>query len=106
MSYPGLPSHPDHEIAVRTLDGFGGMVGATIKGGTAGAERFLKRLRLFVHAPSLAGLRARLGAPDHVPQGIVADGEEGGDSGGLRATLLRHRRCRDLIADLEQALAR
>ena len=63
VQYPGLPSHPDHGIAVRVLDGFGGMVGLVIKGGTAGAERFLRRLRLVAHAPSLAGVESLVSEP-------------------------------------------
>ncbi len=63
VQYPGLPSHPDHGIAARVLDGFGGMVGLVINGGTAGAERFLRRLRLVAHAPSLAGVESLVSEP-------------------------------------------
>ncbi len=61
--YPGLPSHPDHAIAVRVLDGFGGMVGLVIKGGAPAAEKFLRRLRLIAHAPSLAGVESLASEP-------------------------------------------
>ncbi len=63
VSYPGLASHPDHEIARRTLDGFGGMVGLTLRGGAAAAEKFLRRLRIFAHAPSLAGVESLVSDP-------------------------------------------
>jgi cystathionine beta-lyase/cystathionine gamma-synthase len=63
VSYPGLPSHPDHDVAARTLNGFGGMVGVTLKGGPAAAEKFLRRLRLFIHAPSLAGVESLVSDP-------------------------------------------
>ncbi len=108
VSYPGLVSHPDHEIAARTLDGFGGMVGATIKGGTSAAERFLKRLQLFVHAPSLAGVESLVSEPrltshkGHSAEALTAAGIEEGFvrlSCGIEDA-------EDLIADLEQALAR
>jgi cystathionine beta-lyase/cystathionine gamma-synthase len=63
VHYPGLTSHPDHAIATRVLDGFGGMVGLVLKGGTAGAERFLRRLRIIIHAPSLAGVESLISEP-------------------------------------------
>ncbi len=61
--YPGLPSHPDHAIAARVLDGFGGMIGLVIKGGAPAAEKFLRRLRLVAHAPSLAGVESLASEP-------------------------------------------
>ena len=108
VGYPGLESHPDHEIAARTLDGFGGMVGLTLKGGTAAAERFLRRLRLFVHAPSLAGVESMVSEPrltshkGHTAEQLAAAGVEEGFvrlSCGIEDA-------EDLIADLEQALGR
>ena len=108
VSYPGLVSHPDHEIAARTLDGFGGMVGATIKGGSAGAERFLKRLRLFVHAPSLAGVESLVSEPrltSHKGYSPEAMAEAGIEDGFVRLSC-GIEDAEDLIADLEQALAR
>lgn len=63
VHYPGLPSHPDHAIAARILDGFGGMVGLVIQGGAEGAERFLRRLRIVTHAPSLAGVESLISEP-------------------------------------------
>lgn len=108
VSYPGLVSHPDHEIAARTLDGFGGMVGATIKGGTSSAERFLKRLRLFVHAPSLAGVESLVSEPrltSHKGQSPEAMAGLGIPEGFVRLSC-GIEDAEDLIADLEQALAR
>lgn len=106
VMYPGLESHPDHDIAKRSLDGFGGMVSIELVGGAKAAERFLRRLKLFRHAPSLGGVeslvseprftshagmkadeRADIGIPDGVVR--ISAGIEGAD---------------DLIADLEQAL--
>ncbi len=63
VRYPGLPSHPDHGIAARVLDGFGGMVGLVVRGGAGGAEQFLRRLRLVTHAPSLAGVESLVSEP-------------------------------------------
>ena len=108
VTYPGLVSHPDHEIAVRTLDGFGGMVGAVIKGGTAGAERVLKRLRLFVHAPSLAGVESLVSEPritSHKGYSPDALADAGIAEGFVRLSC-GIEDAEDLIADLDQALAR
>jgi len=108
VSYPGLVSHPDHEIAVRTLDGFGGMVGAVIKGGTPAAERFLKRLRLFVHAPSLAGVESLVSEPRLTShKGYSADAmTEAGIPEGFVRLSCGIEDAEDLVADLDQALAR
>jgi cystathionine beta-lyase/cystathionine gamma-synthase len=108
VSYPGLPSHPDHALATRILGGFGGMVGATLKGGSAGVERFLKRLRLFIHAPSLAGVESLVSEPrltSHKGQGAEQLASAGIAPGFVRLS------CgiedpEDLVADLEQALAK
>ena len=108
VSYPGLPRHPDHAVAAKTLDGFGGMVGATLKGGTPAAERFLRKLRLFVHAPSLAGVESLVSEPrltshkGRTREQLTAAGIPDGFvrlSCGIEDP-------EDLVADLEQALAR
>ena len=108
VSYPGLVSHPDHEIATQTLDGFGGMVGAVIKGGTAGTERFLKRLRLFVHAPSLAGVESLVSEPRITShKGYTPDAlADAGIAEGFVRLSCGIEDAEDLIADLDQALAR
>ncbi|HEU5218886.1 MAG TPA: PLP-dependent aspartate aminotransferase family protein [Gemmatimonadales bacterium] len=108
VTYPGLESHPDHEIAVRTLDGFGGMVGLQLKGGSTAVDRFLRRLRLFVHAPSLAGVESLVSDPritSHKGQSPAMLESAGIGEGFVRLS------CgiedpEDLIADLEQALGR
>lgn len=63
VHYPGLPDHPDHELASRLLDGFGGMVGLVLGGGADAAQRFASRLRVVAHAPSLAGVESLLSEP-------------------------------------------
>ena len=108
VAYPGLASHPDHEIATRTLEGYGGMVGLTLKGGATATERFLRRLRLFIHAPSLAGVESLVSDPritSHTGQNPEQLAAAGIGDGFVRLS------CgiedpEDLIADLEQALGR
>lgn len=108
VSYPGLDRHPDHEIAARTLGGYGGMVGVTLKGGIAGAERFLRRLRLFIHAPSLAGVESLVSDPRMTShKGRTPDQlAEAGIAPGFVRLSCGIEDAEDLIADLEQALAR
>jgi cystathionine beta-lyase/cystathionine gamma-synthase len=63
VTYPGLPSHPDHAVAKKVLEGFGGMVGLLFDGGAAGSERVLRRLKVITHAPSLAGVESLVSEP-------------------------------------------
>src|SRR5439155_15072918 len=63
VHYPGLESHADHAIARRTLSGFGGMMAIELTGGARGADRLLRRLRLFRHAPSLGGVDSLVSEP-------------------------------------------
>ena len=53
--YPGLPTHPQHELAKRQMDGFGGIVSVRVKGGFEAAKRFCERTELFTLAESLGG---------------------------------------------------
>ncbi|HEV8598511.1 MAG TPA: PLP-dependent aspartate aminotransferase family protein [Gemmatimonadales bacterium] len=108
VSYPGLTSHPDHVVAARVLGGFGGMVGVTLKGGTAGAERFLKRLRLFIHAPSLAGVESLVSEPRLTShRGLSAEQlAAAGILPGFVRLSCGIEDAEDLIADLEQALGK
>jgi len=61
--YPGLPSHPQHEIARRQMRGFGGMISAVLKGGMEPARKFLERVHLFSLAESLGGVESLIEHP-------------------------------------------
>ncbi len=63
--YPGLPSHPDHELAGRMLSGYGGMVSIVLDGGGEAADRFCAQLRLAAPAPSLGGVETLVSQPRH-----------------------------------------
>lgn len=63
VTYPGLPSHPDHAVAQKVLEGFGGMVGLHFEGGAVASERVLRRLKVITHAPSLAGVESLVSEP-------------------------------------------
>ena len=61
--YPGLKSHPQHELARRQMDGFGGMVSIYLKGGVEAAKRFCERTELFALAESLGGVESLVNHP-------------------------------------------
>jgi len=61
--YPGLPSHPDHEIAKRQMSGFGGMVTIEVSGGVRSASRVVDSLQIAVNATSLGGVETLVSIP-------------------------------------------
>jgi cystathionine beta-lyase/cystathionine gamma-synthase len=106
VHYPGLESHPDHAVAKRVLGGFGGMVGVELAGGVEAAERALRRLELFIHAPSLAGTESLVSEPRLTSHKGV--GPEGRAAIGIPDGFLRLscgiEDAEDLIEDLRQAV--
>ncbi|MCL6646067.1 MAG: PLP-dependent transferase, partial [Dehalococcoidia bacterium] len=106
VHYPGLPDHPDHAVAARTLDGFGGMVGLELEGGTAASERFLRRLQLIHHAPSLAGVESLVSEPRITSHAHLTPEERAarGFPDGFVRLSCGIEDAADLIADLDQAL--
>jgi len=61
--YPGLPSHPQHALAARQMDGYGGIVSIVLKGGFEAARRFCERTELFTLAESLGGVESLVNHP-------------------------------------------
>jgi cystathionine beta-lyase/cystathionine gamma-synthase len=104
--YPGLPNHPDHEHASQVLDGFGGMVGLEIKGGVRATERFLKKLKVITHAPSLAGVESLISEPRLTSHSRLSDEQRAklGIPDGFVRLSCGLEDGEDLIRDLEQAL--
>ncbi|MFL5494409.1 MAG: trans-sulfuration enzyme family protein [Gemmatimonadales bacterium] len=106
VHYPGLPSHPDHQRAKKVLDGYGGMLGLELKAGPQAAERLLKRLKLVLHAPSLAGVESLVSEPrltSHKELTSSARAALGIPDGFLRLSC-GIEDSDDIIADLAQAL--
>jgi cystathionine beta-lyase/cystathionine gamma-synthase len=106
VHYPGLPSHPDHAFAAQVLDGFGGMVGLELKGGARAAERFLKKLKLVTHAPSLAGVESLISEPRFTSHSRLSEeqrAKQGIPDGFVRLSC-GIEDAEDIIADLSQAL--
>ena len=63
VAYPGLKSHPQHDLALRQMDGAGGMVSIWLKGGFEAAKRFCERTELFALAESLGGVESLVNHP-------------------------------------------
>jgi cystathionine beta-lyase/cystathionine gamma-synthase len=104
--YPGLPGHPDHAIASSQMSGFGGMMAIELAGGGAAAERFVSKLRIFRHAPSLGGVDSLVSEPrftSHAHLTKDARAKAGIPDGFLRLSI-GIESANDLIGDIEQAL--
>ena len=105
--YPGLPSHPQHELARRQMGGgFGGMVGAVVRGGLAEVTRFLTRCQVFVLAESLGGVESLIEHPAIMTHASVPPEvrQELGIDDGLVRLSVGIEAVEDLVADLAQAL--
>ncbi len=105
--YPGLPSHPDHETAVRQMRGFGGMVCLDLDGRYDRAEAFFDRLRLVKRAASLGGVETLVSLPVLTSQWGYTDDQlrAAGVTRGMARLSIGLEAPEDLIADLDQALA-
>ena len=106
VHYPGLADHPDHEIARAMLDGFGGMMAIEVAGGAKGADRFLRKLKLITHAPSLGGVDSLVSEPRFTSHASMTQEERlriGIPDGFLRLSI-GIEDAEDIIADIEQAL--
>ena len=103
--YPGLPSHPQHDLACRQMAGFGGMISIEL-GSVERAKRFAERTRIFVLAESLGGVESLIGHPASMTHASVPP--EMRRAMGLTDSLVRLsvgiEEVEDLIGDLEQAL--
>jgi cystathionine beta-lyase/cystathionine gamma-synthase len=106
VHYPGLASHPDHDLAARVLDGFGGMLGIEVEGGGEAATRFVRALRLAKLAPSLGGVETLVSEPRHTSHAAMTpdDRAANGIRDGFVRVSLGIEDPEDLIADFAQAL--
>ena len=105
LAYPGLKSHPQHELAVRQQRGFGSMMSFELKGRDE-AARFLKAIKLFINAESLGGVESLASHSATTTHGSVS--QEFRDAMGITEGRIRLsigiEDKEDLIADLDQAL--
>jgi cystathionine beta-lyase/cystathionine gamma-synthase len=106
--YPGLPSHPDYELAKRQMSGFGGMVSFQFKGTYDDVTTMVRHFKVIALAESLGGVESLVCHPASMTHGSIP--REIRESRGLTDTLLRLsvgiEDIEDILADLEQALAR
>jgi cystathionine beta-lyase/cystathionine gamma-synthase len=72
VRYPGLPSHPQHDLAGRQMRNFGGMISFEVKGGIEQARRIVERTRLFALAESLGGVESLIEHPGVMTHASVA----------------------------------
>lgn len=106
VHYAGLPDHPDHEVARTTFDGFGGMLALELLGGAKAVDRFVRRLKVWIHAPSLGGVESLVSEPrftSHTHLSAEQRAKVGIPDGFVRLSV-GIEDADDLIGDLEQAL--
>lgn len=105
--YPGLTSHPQHDLALRQMHAFGGMVTAVLNGGLSETEEFLKRCKIFALAESLGGVESLIEHPAIMTHASVPPDVR--ESLGITDTLVRLsigiEDAGDLIAELDHALS-
>ena len=104
--YPGLKSHPQHELAKKQMSGFGGIISFLIKGGLEAARNFLERVEIFALAESLGGVESLIEHPaimthTSLPKEVK---EKLGISDELIRISVGIENVDDLIDDLERAL--
>lgn len=106
VHYPGLPIHPQHELAKWQMTGFGGMLSFEVAGGLEGAEKVISRLNVFAFAESLGGVESLIGHPASMSHYAVPPEERRrrGISDGLLRLSVGIEDSGDLIRDLDQAL--
>jgi cystathionine gamma-synthase len=103
--YPGLPNHPDHEVARRQMAGFGGVVSFEIKGDIDRTGRFVDRLRIPYIGPTLGGVESIAQQQAILISLDPDERREAGISDNLVRYAVGIEDADDLIADLEQALS-
>lgn len=105
--YPGLKSHPQHALAKRQMDGFGGIISVEIVGGLRKARRMLERCHLFALAESLGGVESLIEHPAIMTHASIpaANRKRLGISDGLIRLSVGVENCADLKNELAEALA-
>lgn len=107
VHYPGLPSHRQHELACRQMNGFGGMVSVVLKGGEARARTFLEKCEIFTLAESLGGVESLIEHPGLMTHASIPAAQRAaiGIDDGLVRLSVGVEDIGDLIGDLSRALS-
>lgn len=103
--YPGLPDHPGHALAAAQMSGFGGMLSVALSGGAVAARRFAESTEVFQLAESLGGVESLIGYPSEMTHASVRGTELEVPDNVIRLSV-GIEDVADLLADVEQALAR
>lgn len=108
VHYPGLPSHPGHDIAKRQMKGFGGMISFELKGDLERAKRMISSTKIFSLAESLGGVESLIGHPASMTHGSIPREErlKSGLVDGLIRLSVGIEDAQDLIDDLDQAITK
>ncbi len=106
--YPGLTSHPDHELAKKQMSDFGGMIGFDVKGGKEAGKTMMNSMELCILAVSLGDVDTLIEHPASMTHSTYSDEElrECGINPGFVRISVGLEHVDDLIADLEQALSK
>jgi cystathionine gamma-lyase len=106
VHYPGLPDHPQHELAKKQMSGFSGMVSFTLKGGTEAAYAAVQKTRVFHFAESLGGVESLVTHPATMTHAAIPreQREARGVTDGLLRLSVGIEDAQDLISDLDQAI--
>ena len=106
VNFPGLPSHPQHELARRQMSGFSGMVSFTLKGGAEAAYAAVQKTRVFHFAESLGGVESLITHPATMTHAAIPreQREARGVTDGLLRLSVGIEDKEDLVADLEGAI--
>ncbi len=106
VHYAGLPSHRDHALAKKFMDGFGGLLSIELAGGSSAADNFVKKLKMIAHASSLGGVDTLVIEPRYSSHAHMTTQERAGigiPDGFLRLSI-GIENADDIIADISQAL--
>jgi cystathionine gamma-synthase len=101
--YPGLPSHPGHEVAAKQMSAFGGMVSVRLRGGVQAARDLCSRTEVFILAESLGGVESLIEHPGAMTHASTAGSQLEVPDDLVRLSVGIEDSA-DLLADLEQAL--
>ncbi|HEY3447881.1 MAG TPA: cystathionine gamma-synthase [Myxococcales bacterium] len=106
VTWPGLPSHPQHALAKKQMKGFGGMLTFVVKGGLPAAKKFLESVRIFACAESLGGVESLIEHPAIMTHASVPPEtrQKLGIHDGFIRLSVGIENAEDLIEDLKMAL--
>jgi methionine-gamma-lyase len=108
IKYPGLKSHPQHQLAKKQMDGFGSMISFGLKGGFEAGKALMNNVKLAMLAVSLGGVESLIEHPASMTHSKVSakDKIKAGITDGLVRYSVGIEDVKDLISDLEQAFTK